>query len=128
MEYFTVWKDWMNWYVEYTDEFGGWWNGLDESEQEDVNASVELLEWYGPHLLFPHSSGIKNSKHGHMRELRIQHRGDPYRVLYAFDPRRTAILLIDGCKTGDKDWYGKHIPIADLLYNRHMVILKEEKG
>ena len=55
-----------------------------------------------------------------MRELRIQHRGDPYRVLYAFDPRRTAILLIGGCKTGDARWYEKMVPVADDLYDEHL--------
>ena len=55
-----------------------------------------------------------------MRELRIQHRGDPYRVLYAFDPRRMAILLIGGCKTGDARWYEKMVPVADDLYDEHL--------
>ena len=55
-----------------------------------------------------------------MRELRIQHRGDPYRVLYAFDPRRMAILLIGGCKTGDARWYEKIVPVADDLYDEHL--------
>ena len=51
-----------------------------------------------------------------MRELRIQHRGRPYRVLYAFDPRRSAILLLGGDKTGDDRWYVVNIPVADRLY------------
>lgn len=55
-----------------------------------------------------------------MRELRIQHQGDPYRVLYAFDPRRIAILLIGGCKTGDDKWYDAMIPMADELYDEHL--------
>lgn len=61
-----------------------------------------------------------------MRELRIQHAGKPYRVLYAFDPRRTAILLIGGNKTGDNRWYEKHIPMADDLYTEHLKTLKKE--
>ena len=76
--------------VEYTDEFADWWEELDESEQESVAAVVDLLEEHGPHLSFPHSSKIKGSKHGNMRELRIQRCGDPYRVLYAFNPLRNA--------------------------------------
>lgn len=83
----------MNWEVEYTDEFGEWWNSLTEAEQESIDASVRLLESMGPALGFPHSSGISGSKHNHMRELRTQHDGHPYRTLYAFDPRRAAILL-----------------------------------
>jgi hypothetical protein len=55
-----------------------------------------------------------------MRELRIQHRGEPYRVLYAFDPRRTAILLIGGRKTGDDRWYRRFVPLADALYDEHL--------
>ena len=63
----------MKWEVEYTDTFEDWWNGLSEQEQKSLDASVRLLEERGPALGFPHSSGIKGSKHGHMRELRTQH-------------------------------------------------------
>lgn len=79
----------MSWEVEVTDEFEGWWDSLEEAEQESISASVKLLADYGTTLRFPHSSGIQGSRHGNMRELRIQHAGRPYRVLYAFDPRRT---------------------------------------
>src|SRR5262249_1954595 len=65
----------------------------------------------------PHSSGIERSKHRHMRELRIQHEGRPYRALYAFDPRRVAILLIGGDKTGNDRWYEQFVPLADRLYD-----------
>jgi len=87
--------------VEFTDEFEMWWNGLDEDEQESVATSIQLLQAKGPTLPFPHSSDVKTSRHGRMRELRIQHGGVPYRVLYAFDPRRVAILLLGGNKGGD---------------------------
>jgi hypothetical protein len=116
----------MEWYVEYTDEFEIWWEGLTEAEQEDVSATIELLEARGPQLPFPYSSGINGSKHSHMRELRIQHHGRPYRVLYAFDPRRMAILLIGGDKTGKDEWYDKYVPIADRLYDEHIQELKKE--
>jgi hypothetical protein len=114
------------WEVEYTDEFGEWWQGLTEAEQESVNAHVRLLQERGPQLGHPHSSGIARSKHRHMRELRIQHRGRPYRVLYAFDPRRTAILLIGGDKTGDDRWYEEYVPLADRLYDEHLAALRKE--
>jgi len=65
----------------------------------DVGRVVELLVEHGPALPFPFSSGIAGSRHRHIRELRIQHRGRPYRVLYAFDPRRAAILFLGGDKT-----------------------------
>lgn len=61
-----------------------------------------------------------------MKELIIQHAGQPYRVLYAFDPRRCAILLIGGHKTGDKRWYRQFVPIADRLYDEHIETLKRE--
>jgi len=62
-----------------------------------------------------------------MRELRIQHVGKPYRVLYAFDPRRTAILLIGGDKTGNDRWYKEFVPIADTLYDQHVEELKKKE-
>ena len=116
----------MEWKVEYTDEFENWWNSLSEKEQVDVDASVRLLEKAGPFLGFPHSSEVRQSRHGHMRELRIQHQGDPYRVLYAFDPRRAAILLIGGNKAGNDRWYDEFIPLADCLYDEHLEQLKKE--
>ena len=66
------------------------------------------------------------SKHSHMCELRTQHEGRPYRTLYAFDPRRAAILLIGGDKTGNDRWYETHIPMADKLYDAHLDELKKE--
>lgn len=116
----------MAWDVEYTDEFGEWWETLSGSEQESVAASVQLLEELGPSLRFPHSSGVNGSRYDLMRELRVQHSGRPFRVLYAFDPRRTAILLIGGDKTGNERWYVTHIPIADKLYSDHLTQLREE--
>ena len=62
----------------------------------------------------------------YMRELRIQHEGRPYRVLYAFDPRRTAILLIGGDKIGNNRWYEDYVPVADAIYDRHLQGLENE--
>lgn len=119
----------MTWDVEYTDDFGEWYTGLTEGEQESIRSDVKLLEVYGPDLRFPKSSGVKGSRHDHMRELRIQHDGRPYRVLYAFDPRRVALLLIGGDKTGNDRWYNEFIPVADRLYDEHLEALeKEEEG
>jgi hypothetical protein len=116
----------MTWNVEYTDEFGDWWHTLTEEEQESLAASVQLLEQRGPSLGHPHSTGINGSNHSHLRELRTQHAGRPYRTLYAFDPRRMAILLIGGDKTGNDRWYEVHVPIADQLYEQHLTQLKLE--
>lgn len=116
----------MEWEVEYTDEFEDWWLTLGEEEQANLRASVMLLRKLGPALPFPHSSGVNGSRHGHMRELRTQSKGHPLRTLYAFDPRRTAILLIGGDKTGDGRWYDRMVPLADDLYDEHLIELKKE--
>lgn len=116
----------MSWEVEYVDEFEKWWNSLDEAEQNSVAAVVGLLENFGTNLGHPYSSGINMSEYSHMRELRIQHKGRPYRVLYAFDPRRVAILLIGGDKTGQNNWYEKFVPVADRLYKEHLALLEGE--
>jgi hypothetical protein len=116
----------MEWDVEVTDSFEDWWNELTVSEQEDVNAKVVLLQKFGPALRRPHSGAIASSRHPNMKELIIQHRGCPYRVLYAFDPRRSAILLIGGDKTGKDRWYDIFIPIAGKLYDRHLATLKRK--
>jgi hypothetical protein len=112
--------------VEFTDEFEAWWNTLSDGEQEDISAVEQQLEARGPHLPHPYSSGVRSSRHSHMRELRIQSSGQPIRIFYAFDPRRTAILLIGGCKTGDNRFYKKYVPIADDLYDVHLQELKNE--
>lgn len=114
------------WEVEYTDEFEQWWNTLSEAEQIDISASVGLLEQLGPNLRFPYSSGIEGAQFSHMRELRIQHQGRPYRILYAFDARRIAILLIGGEKTGDHRWYERYVALANSLYEEHLRTLEKE--
>jgi hypothetical protein len=116
----------VSWAVEYTEVFEQWWNGLTAAEQVAVAAHVEVLEERGPHVPYPYSSAVRASRHGHLRELRVQHAGRPYRVLYAFDPRRTAILLLGGDKTGDPRWYATHVPIADRLYDAHLETLRRE--
>ena len=114
------------WEVEYTDEFGDWWTGLDEAQQDRLAATVMLLAEHGPALPFPHCSGINGSRHAHMRELRVQSGGNPLRVFYAFDPRRAAILLIGGDKTGRDRFYEEYVPLADDLYDAHLTELKAE--
>lgn len=116
----------MSWSVEYTDEFEAWWDTSTDAEQASITAVVGLLEDEGPQLGYPYSSGITSSRHAHMRELRVQHEGRPCRVLYAFDPRRVAILLLGGDKTGNDRWYEEFVPVADRLYDAHLASLKRE--
>ncbi|MCY4449871.1 MAG: type II toxin-antitoxin system RelE/ParE family toxin [Chloroflexi bacterium] len=115
----------MAWDVEFTVEFNEWWQELTASEQGDLTAGVELLMERGPHLGYPYSSGVNGSRHGHMRELRVQSGGKPLRVFYAFDPLRSAILLIGGGKTGDSQFYERYIHTADRLYDEHLLELRK---
>ncbi|MEX2611247.1 MAG: type II toxin-antitoxin system RelE/ParE family toxin [Gemmatimonadota bacterium] len=108
------------WKINATNRFTDWYLGLPESEAEDVTTVVELLGRYGPRLPFPYSSAIASSRHPHMRELRIQHRGRPLRVLYAFDPGRAAVVLLGSDKTGDERWYDRNVPEADTLYDDYL--------
>ncbi len=112
--------------VEVTDEWLAWFGGLAVEDQDELAAVIGLLEDRGPHLPFPYTSAISSSRHSHMRELRVQVKGRPFRTLYAFDPRRVAILLIGGDKTGRDRWYEEFVPQADDLYDEHLRILEEE--
>ena len=116
----------MAWDVELTDEFLQWWNGLDPAEKGSLAVSIELLEEKGPNLGRPFVDSVNGSRHSNMKELRTQHQGKPYRSFFAFDPRRTAILLIGGDKTGDKRFYDRMIPIADDLYDGYLQEIEKE--
>ncbi|GHU71190.1 toxin RelE [Spirochaetia bacterium] len=115
------------WEIEYTDEFEDWWDTLSEKEQKAVAVGVKALEGAGPALKFPHSSSIQSSKHGNMRELRGQCEGRPLRTFYAFDPRRVAVLLIGGDKTGNDRFYDEFVPFADRIYDQYLKEIKENK-
>lgn len=116
----------MAWEVEYTDEFEQWWNGLSEEQQDSVASRVALLAEWGPGLPFPYSSGIRGSRHGRMRELRVQRADGSMRIMYAFDPRRVPILLIGGDKTGNDRFYEEYVPKADNLYDEHVYEIRKE--
>jgi hypothetical protein len=107
-----------------TDEFKEWYEALSLEEQESVFKVVTLLEGRGVSLGFPYSSAIETTRHG-LRELRIQHRVRPYRVLYAFDPQRHAVLLLGGVKTGHERFYEEYVPRAEALWEQY---LAESKG
>jgi hypothetical protein len=126
-ESFCIWHTRpMAWEVEFTDEFQDWWNMLTERQQDDLAYTVRHLMEFGPALGFPHSSKVTSSRYPQMRELRTQSAGRPLRTLYAFNPLRTAVLLIAGDKTGDDRWYDKFVPIADRLFEEHLNELKKE--
>jgi hypothetical protein len=116
----------MAWAVEYTREFEAWWDTLSDEEQAEINTKVELLEEHGPTLPRPYADVITSSRHSNMKELRGKVEQRHLRVLYAFDPRRTALLLIGGDKTGDPNWYDRFVPIADELFDRHLEEFEEK--
>jgi hypothetical protein len=116
----------VEWSVEFTDEFELWWDSLTVGEQEDVRASVNVLRQCGPSLGRPHVDSVAGSRYPNMKELRTQHAGRPYRTLFAFDPRRVAILLIGGDKTGNNRWYEEFVPLADKIYAEHLKEIAEE--
>lgn len=108
------------WEVEFTDEFEQWWDSLTEDQQEALTDRVTLLAVVGPTLGRPVVDHIKASRHQNMKELRASATGD-LRVLFAFDPRRHAILLIGGNKDGAwESWYLEAIPHADDLFDEHL--------
>jgi len=112
------------WEVEASDEFVEWYDVLDEGETERVNRSIELLEKQGPELNRPHVDTLKGSKIPNLKELRVQHEGRPLRILFAFDPRRAAYLILGGDKTGDKNWYSTFIPKAEKIYKQHLMEIR----
>jgi hypothetical protein len=115
----------MAWEVEYTDQFGNWFENLDEDQQESIVIAVEVLQGHGPGLGRPLVDTIKGSRHANMKELRP--RGGNLRILFAFDPRRMAILLIGGDKTSRwQAWYQDIVPLADQLYDEHLETLRKE--
>ncbi len=115
----------MAWDVEYTNELEGWWDKLTIDEQDSVESCIPFLQHYGPTLGRPLVDTVKGSRHPNMKELRPP--ATNIRILFAFDPRRTAILLIGGDKTNRwQKWYDENIPIADALYDDYLEELHKE--
>jgi hypothetical protein len=101
------------------DEFKAWYEALTQEEQESIEYGVAQLEEKGVTLGFPLSSKV-SSERFNLRELRIQHQGDPYRVLYAFDPKRQAVLIVGGNKKGDDRFYERLIPRAEKAWEEYL--------
>ena len=115
----------MDWDVEFTNEFEDWWNDLSVDEQDAIEACIPSLRRYGPALGRPLVDTVKKSRHSNMKELRPL--ATNIRILFAFYPRRVAILLIGGDKTNLwQRWYDRYIPIADALYDEYLQELREE--
>lgn len=105
--------------VVYTDEFETWFVDLTEEEQETVFAVVKKLETVGLALGYPHTSAIKGATEA-LRELRPKKGKSPLRILYAFDPRRQAVLIIGGDKSGDTKFYDRIVPVAEQIWRHYL--------
>lgn len=114
------------WEVEVTDEFRDWYEELDEDTQAPIIAAVERLEASGPTLGRPTVGEVAGSTIHNLKELRPA--GTSIRILFVFDPRRAAILLLgaDKAEHGWKEWYPAAIAQAEGLYTVHLEELREE--
>lgn len=108
----------MVWEVLTTAEFEAWFEGLTAAQKRHLAAPLSALQMDGPRLGRPYVDSVDGSRHSNMKELRKK--GKPLRVLFAFDPKRRAILLVGGSKGGakDKGFYERMIRIAEDLFDR----------
>ena len=112
--------------VEFTHQFEAWFEELTETQQDAIVKRVAELEQDGPHLGAPTVKRIVSSTLHHLKELRCSKEGK-LRILFAFDPRRSAILLLGGDKTGQwEEWYEIAIPQAEELYATYLQELRKE--
>ena len=107
------------WEVLLLDDVVDWYTSLPAHDTDLVTAAIDLLEVHGPMLGRPVVDHVKASRHHNMKELRPGSSGrSEIRILFAFDRRRRAVLLIAGDKAGNwKRWYDRNIPIADDRYD-----------
>jgi hypothetical protein len=110
----------MIWEIIFHSEFEEWFFAEDIEVQTSIAMVLDILEEQGAALGRPYVDTIKGSAFTNIKELRVQHDGNPYRILFAFDPQRQAVLLIGGNKRGDKRWYEKNIPIADRRFAEYL--------
>jgi hypothetical protein len=117
------------WPVATTDEFDEWFAELSDDAQAEIIAKVELLKVLGPALGRPHADTLKGSKHANMKELRADTAQQVLRIAFAFDPERSAILLVGGDKSGvsQKRFYKRLIAKADELFDAHLTRAKARR-
>jgi hypothetical protein len=115
----------MGWIIEGTDQFKEWFLSLTDADDKAVSEAIDALIMTGPSLGRPLVDTLTGSRIPNLKELRPK-RND-IRILFAFDPRRTAILLLGGSKTNDwHGWYTRNIPEAERLYNDYLSELRKE--
>ena len=107
-----------------SEEFEVWFLELSDPDAEAVARVTGLLEVKGTTLDFPYSSSIRGATFA-LRELRAQSKGKPLRVFYAFDPKRQAVLLIGGDKTGDERFYTKMIRLSEEIWQKYLLEMED---
>jgi hypothetical protein len=119
----------MEWTVLIGDEFEPEFLALDKEIQDEVLALTRLLEQFGPNLGRPRVDTLKDSRHANMKEMRFDAVGGVWRVAFAFDPKRRAILLVAGDKSGgsQKRFYRELIRRADERFDAHLKRVKTER-
>ena len=117
------------WTVLIGDEFEPEFFVLPPSVQDELLAIAKLLQQFGPQLGRPRVDTLKASKHSNMKELRFDAENGVWRVAFAFDPKREAILLVAGDKAGTSQgrFYKELIRKADDRFNAHLNRLKKDK-
>jgi hypothetical protein len=118
----------MEWDVLFDPDFEAWLREQESSVRISITAAGTLLRAFGPALGRPQVDTLKGSRLPNLKELRVQHRGTPWRVLFIFDPKRRAILLVGGHKQGNQRWYKTAIPLAEQRYRRHLKLLEKDDG
>ncbi len=116
----------MEWRIVFDPDFRIWFYQQGQGLQDETFAVLTVLTESGSKLGRPRVDTLENSAFKNMKELRIQYQGEPWRILFAFDPKRQAVLLVGGNKVGNKRWYKENIPIADKRYQRYLETLEEE--
>ena len=119
----------MEWVVEIGDEFEPEFNDLDEEVRTEILAYTRLLQQFGPQLGRPRVDALNGSRHANMKELRFDAADGVWRVAFAFDPKRKAILLVAGNKSGvsEKKFYKALIAKADDRFDAHIARIKEKE-
>ena len=108
------------WTVKATEHFASWYDSLTDDQRAAIDARVELLQEHGPALRRPSVGEIEDSTIPNLKELRCS-KGGALRVLFVFDPERSAVLLVGGDKTGQwNSWYRKAIPEAEVIYREYL--------
>ena len=118
----------MEWVVLLDPDFESWLLEQDTGMRRAIAAHGALLQQYGPTLSRPQVDTLKGSKLVNLKELRVQYQGEPWRVLFIFDPKRRAILLVGGTKRGNARWYKTAIPLAEKRYKRHLAEMEKDHG